>query len=55
LYNRLAFRSTKESEIIYSKKGKIRFGKGKKVSIFAAAKKGMSSGNYWKVRKEEIK
>jgi hypothetical protein len=43
LYNRLAFRATKKLKIFYSKKGEIRFGKGKKLSIFAAAKNAMSS------------
>jgi hypothetical protein len=43
LYNRLAFRVTKRLETFYSKKGEIRFGKGKKLSIFAAAKNARSS------------
>jgi hypothetical protein len=43
LYNRLAFRVTKRSEMFSSKKGEIRFGKGKKLSIFAAAKNARSS------------
>jgi len=47
LYNRLAFRAARKSEVFSSKKGQIRFGKGKKVSIFAAAKNAMSSDKGW--------
>jgi len=55
LYNRLAFRVRKRSEMFYSKKGEIRFGKGKKVSIFAAAKNASCSNEKVGFKAEKIK